>query len=345
MLVRAVFGGLRARARDSGVGDGRGGAVAVVQRFGGALNLNVHIHALVLDGVFAKGRGDVPVFHPAPSLTTLDVEEVLATVDARIRRVLDRRGLGADGDGASEDDAWTTEAPVLAGLASASVQGQVAMGRDRGARVGRVGDEAEGDGETAARGRCHARAHGLDLHAGLVVPAGQRERLERVCRYVLRPPVAGERLSLTSAGQVLLQFRQPWRDGTTHLAFDPVEFLGRLAVLVPRPWINLLLYHGVLAPRAAWRSEVVPRIASADGGVVCSPEETDAVSSQQTETSDAARRRARGRLWADLMQRAFDHHINCSPPQRCDGARPDHASVPSARRAGNRRRDAAAQLG
>ncbi|OFW29482.1 MAG: hypothetical protein A3H97_00960 [Acidobacteria bacterium RIFCSPLOWO2_02_FULL_65_29] len=51
---------------------------------------------------------------------------------------------------------------------------------------------------------------------------------------------------MTGAGQVLLQFRQPWRDGTTHLVFDPVEFLGRLAVLVPRPRINLILYHGVL---------------------------------------------------------------------------------------------------
>jgi hypothetical protein len=68
--------------------------------------------------------------------------------------------------------------------------------------------------------------NGFDLHAGLAVPAGQRERLERVCRYALRPAVSAERLSLSSAGQVPLQFRQPWRDGTTHLAFDPVEFLG-----------------------------------------------------------------------------------------------------------------------
>jgi len=64
---------------------------------------------------------------------------------------------------------------------------------------------------------------------------------------------------------VLLQFRQPWRDGTTHLVFDPIEFLGRLAVLVPRPRINLILYHGVLGPRAAWRPEVVRRETSHDG--------------------------------------------------------------------------------
>ncbi len=109
-------------------------------------------------------------------------------------------------------------------------------------------------------------ANGFDLHAGLVVPAGQRERLERVCRYALRPPVTPDRLRLTHEGQVRLELRRPWRDGRTDLVFDPVEFLGRLAVLVPRPRINLILYHGVLGPRAAWRADVIRRTASEDGG-------------------------------------------------------------------------------
>lgn len=73
------------------------------------------------------------------------------------------------------------------------------------------------------------------------------------CDQSGRPPVTGERLHLTDEGQVRLQLRQPWRDGTTDVAFDPVELLGRLAVLVPKPRINLILYHGVLGPRAAWR--------------------------------------------------------------------------------------------
>jgi hypothetical protein len=316
VFVRAVLRCLRAQARDAGVDDGRGGAVAVVQRFGGALNLNIHVHALVLDGVFAQGRANAVAFHPAPPLTTLDVADVRQTVEARVRRLLERRGLGEGDAGGGEGDVWAQEAPGLAGLAAASVQGQVALGRARGARVQRLGDEAEEEGETA-HGSCHARANGFDLHAGLVVPAGQRERLERVCRYALRPPVSAERLSLSSAGQVLLRFRQPWRDGTTHLAFDPVEFLGRLAVLVPRPRINLLLYHGVLAPRAAWRSEVVPRLVSAGGGVVCAHEEADTDGSQSAETPDAEGRRARGRLWADLMQRTFGLDVlACS---RCGG--------------------------
>ena len=84
--------------------------------------------------------------------------------------------------------------------------------------------------------------------------------------------LARERLSVTSAGQVRLQLRQPWADGTTHLVFDPVEFLGRLAVLVPRPRINLVLYHGVLGPRAAWRAAVVPREAMPTGGGSPAPE-------------------------------------------------------------------------
>ena len=61
--LRAVLGFLRHRARRDGIADGRSGAVAIIQRFGGALNLNVHLHALVLDGVF-ESEGDAVHFHP-----------------------------------------------------------------------------------------------------------------------------------------------------------------------------------------------------------------------------------------------------------------------------------------
>ena len=255
VTLRAVLGWLRRRARLDQVTDGRGGGVAIVQRFGGALNLNVHLHALVMDGVFANDAAGALVFHPVPRLTDLDVAEVLATLEPRIRRLLDRRGLGG-GEETGEPDACAAEAPVLAGLAAASVQGIAALGRDRGARTRRLGEPAETI-DAASPGRCHARSNGFDLHAGLVVPAGQRERLEGLCRYALRPPVAGDRLRVTGDGRVRLRLRRRWADGTTHLEWEPVDFLGRLAVLVPRPRINLLLYHGVLAPRAAWRSAVV----------------------------------------------------------------------------------------
>jgi len=93
VYMRAVLGWLRRRARGDGVLDGRGGAVAVIQRFGGALNLNLHVHALVLDGVFARDRAGGLGFHPAPRLAALDVAEVLATVEPRIKGLLDRFGV------------------------------------------------------------------------------------------------------------------------------------------------------------------------------------------------------------------------------------------------------------
>ena len=119
--------------------------------------------------------------------------------------------------------------------------------------VSRVLGVARDAAERPTPGPCQAEANGFSLHAGLVVPAGRRDRLERVCRYVLRPPVAAERLELTGDGQVRLSLRPPWRNGTTALVFDPVSFLGRLAVLVPRPRVNLVLYYGVLGARSAWR--------------------------------------------------------------------------------------------
>ena len=124
--------------------------VAIIQRFGAALNLNVHVHALVLDGVFARNRAGALNFHPASRLTTLDVAEVLATVEPRIKRLLGRRGLGDGDNDGSASDAWADDAPVLAGLAAASVQGTVALGPHRGARLRRLGDPPE-EGEIAAQ--------------------------------------------------------------------------------------------------------------------------------------------------------------------------------------------------
>ena len=46
-------------------------------------------------------------------------------------------------------------------------------------------------------------------------------------------------------------------DGTSHLVFEPLDFLARLAALVPRPRINLIFHHGMLAPNARWRAAVV----------------------------------------------------------------------------------------
>ena len=67
----------------------------------------------------------------------------------------------------------------------------------------------------------------------------QRNKLEKLCRYITRPPIANERLSTNERGQVIYKFKQPFRDGSTHVVLDPLDFIARSAALVPRPRLNL----------------------------------------------------------------------------------------------------------
>ena len=76
-------------------------------------------------------------------------------------------------------------------------------------------------------------------------------------------------MRVTGDGHVQLQLRHRWADGTTHVVFDPLEFLGRLAVLVPRPRINLILYYGVQARCVAARHAA--RAPSLRPGVLSQP--------------------------------------------------------------------------
>ena len=103
-------------------------------------------------------------------------------------------------------------------------------------------------------GPCHAHLGGFDLHAGLMVRAGQRDRLERLCRYALGRHSPRTGCTCPARGH-LAQTAAPLggRDDA------PVELLERLAVLTPQPHVHLILRYGALAPRAAWRARSSPR--------------------------------------------------------------------------------------
>jgi hypothetical protein len=64
------------------------------------------------------------------------------------------------------------------------------------------------------------------------IAAGQRAKLERLCRYVSRAPLAQDRLTLSASGQVCYGFTTPWRDGTTHVVLKPLDFIARVAARV-----------------------------------------------------------------------------------------------------------------
>src|SRR3989441_4714275 len=238
--VRVLLGFQRHRARRYGIRDGRSGCVTVIQRFGGGLSLNIHFHTLLFDGVFcAKGEEGMLEFRPLPPPTDEEVGVVLARIAARVQRLLKRRGLDTGGADLCQADPVVEESPALAGISSASIQGRIALGPCAGARMWRVGDDPDAPWVLSTAPR-HAYLAGFDLHANVAVPAADRTRLEQLCRYLLRPAVAQDRLRLLDDGRIVLTLKTAWADGTRHLVFEPLTLLEKLAALTPRPRINLV---------------------------------------------------------------------------------------------------------
>jgi hypothetical protein len=100
---------------------------------------------------------------------------------------------------------------------------------------------------------------GFTVHAGVCVPARDRIRLERFLRYAARPPLSNERLSHLPDGRLLYKLKRRWDDGTTHVIYEPLELMERLAALVPPPRFNVTRFYGVLAPGATFRASIVPK--------------------------------------------------------------------------------------
>ena len=154
---------------------------------------------------------------------------------------------------------------------------------------------------------------GFSLQAAVRVEAHDRKRLEQSCRYITRPALSDERVQLNAAGQVELELKTPWRDGTTHLVMSPLEFMQRLAALVPRPRLHLIRFHGVLAPNAKLRPLVVPQRPPADEELA-----TETVTAAECDVEQV--RALPGRIsWARLLKRVFDidmqHCSNCGGGQ------------------------------
>jgi hypothetical protein len=304
VYTRVLLDLYRRGARARGVDGGQTGMVTALQRAGGALNMNVHFHTLVLDGVFTEAPGGALAFHPSLAPSDAEVAAALATIRHRVQQLLVRHGLEPAGDATGPADRLAEESPVLAGIVGASVQGRVALGSRAGARVRRLGDARDTETVTA-RGPRQAHLEGFDLHANVWVPANDRAGLERLCRYVLRPPFAQERLRLRSDGRIALELKTAWHDGTRELVFEPLELLERLAAMTPRPETNLLICHGLLAARARWRERVV-----AYGRVASEPTALAPLAAGAEGVE--AKSGSRAWSWAALMHRAFAHPINCT---------------------------------
>lgn len=229
----------------------------------------------------------------------------------RVWRRLARLGIVAATTAEGDVDPLADESEALAGLSRAAVLGRTALGRRTGRGPLRLG--ADPDAPWIERHvPLHAHEQGFDLHAAVRVPAGDRRRLADLCRYLCRPPLGQHRIERLLDGRIAVALQRPWADGTTHLVFTPLELLQRLVPLGPRPRINLLLYHGVLAPNAPWRRAVVAREPAAP---VAAPAATDpsTIDAPPPGGGRRTRTRPRYRSWAELMRRAFDADVLACP--------------------------------
>ena len=209
----------------------------------------LHFHVLVLDGLYATDprTGRLRWYRARPP-TTEQVERLVERLAERAEAWLARRGFGKDEPVEEDPDDVQTR------IQAAAVMGRSAV--ERGRRARRI--QLLGGRPHQLPARC-ATCDGYTVHAGVAMGPRNRRGLERLCRYIARPPLARDRVEEQEDGTVRIQLKRPWSDGTVAIVLTRMELVERLAALVPPPHKNQVLYHGVLAPRAAWRNAVVPR--------------------------------------------------------------------------------------
>ena len=305
------------------------GAVTLIQRFGSALN--IHLHMRFLDRVYAERADGSLRFRWVKAPTSEELTRLTQTLAHRIGRYLERQGL-------LERDAQNCylagdelEAGPMSQLLGSSITYRIAVGPQQGRKVFTLQtlpacDEPFDDGVGKVAGFSLAQATlsprpGSHLvHAGVAAKAQERKKLERLCRYISRPAVSEKRLSLTPNGNARYQLKTPYRDGTTHVIFEPLDFIARLAALapktlamlagwaLPKPRFNLTRFHGVFAPNSKHRARVTPAKRGRGG--------QHPTTGDPQEPTPAERRAAM--TWAQRLKRVFGIDIETCPA--CGGA-------------------------
>jgi len=225
---------------------------------------------LFLNGVYVERRDGSLRFHWVKAPTSGELTQLAHTIARRVGRFLEREGLLERNAENSYLAGEAVEAGPMYQLLGHSITYRIAVGPQAGRKAFTLRtlpacDPEESFGDTVGK------VAGFSLHAGVAARARERKKLERLCRYIARPAVSEERLSLTNNGNVRYQLKTPYRDGTTHVIFEQLHFIARLAALVPKPRVNLTRFHGVFAPNSRHRDLVTP----AKRGKASKPESTE----------------------------------------------------------------------
>jgi hypothetical protein len=282
------------------------GAVTLIQRFGGSLNLNVHFHQLYIDGCYKLGeQGEPTNFIATHAPTVPELDHVLSQIIKRVARYLERQQIIVK-DNDSEFQLDIPAEDTFSLLQASSVTYRFATGPSKGKKALTLKSVADSD--HSAKFGLVTKNSGFSLHAGVATEAQERTKLEKICRYIARPAVAEGRLSQNLDGDVIYKFKKPWDDGTTAIKMTPMELMEKLAALVPRPRVHLTRFHGVLGPHYKYRKQIVPK----------KPPELELVGGGAGAATDAAANSdkppSEKRIsWARLLKRVFDIDVTiCS---------------------------------
>jgi hypothetical protein len=303
IFVSTVLRFYAERMKKDGAPNGQSGAVVVVQRTSSDLKLNPHLHVLFLDGAYRE-LGDEAVFRELPRLSTREVGEVLERAVQRMTRFVRRRERSGEADASYlDDDAGTEDAVGLAALAASAASGRTPPAgpewrRKRGPLPPLVPQALAFDKPLCAS------LDGFTLHAATRAGALDALGREALCKYVLRPAVAQERVTRGPDGLVRITLKKPFSDGTVAVDMDPLSLLCRLASAVPPPRFHTVRYAGVLAPASKMRPRIVPK-----------PPVTPA--NDLEPTLEPRRGGSRYRPWAELLKRCFSIDVLRCPS--CDG--------------------------
>jgi hypothetical protein len=170
------------------------------------------------------------------------------------------------------DETMGEKDPLLARLLAAATAGASPAGPAHKRTPVRI--VLDPDATPVAKGKLFGQQAGFNLHAQTKVAANDKKGRENLCKYILRPPLANDRLKLLDDGDVRLEFKRPWSDGTSSVDLAPLALIARLAAIIPPPRRHVVRYSGVISSHSSLRSHVVPVPA------VAAPEENDKPSLQ-----------------------------------------------------------------
>ncbi len=222
IVTRALSSALLQRAGYR-PGDGaQTGIVTFIQRFGSKMNLNVHCHLLALDGVYTFEH-DKAHFHRARAPYPDELEALFDTLIRRITRTLVRGGVLVE-----DPEQPFLDLPLdspLAQLSGAAVRYVIAIGPQAGRATMRLQQPAASDDISEQSRPFTVAKDGFSLNCAVACEAHERAKLERICRYMARPPIAEERLSIDGDGLVVLELKPAFCNATTHVLFEHEDLI------------------------------------------------------------------------------------------------------------------------